>query len=157
VRVGFTGHQSLPERCIAEIERELRMKLEQVAPGLTGLSCLAVGADQMFAIAVLNIGGTLEVVVPSAGYETTFPEIRRAEYERLLGHATQVHQLPFDAPSEESFLAAGKYIVDHCDRVLAIWDGKDAVGLGGTGDIVKYARERAVKVDVIWPSGLVRD
>ncbi len=36
--------------------------------GLTGITCLAKSADQIFARAVLDLGGTLVVVLPAADY-----------------------------------------------------------------------------------------
>jgi hypothetical protein len=47
--------------------------------------------------------------------------------------------LPYPFPSEEAFWNAGKYIVDHSDLVVAVWDGEAARGLGGTADVVQYA------------------
>jgi hypothetical protein len=47
--------------------------------------------------------------------------------------------------------------VNRSDRLLAVWDGKPAQGLGGTGDIVAYAKSRGLPTTVIWPEGLVRD
>jgi hypothetical protein len=43
------------------------------------------------------------------------------------------------------------------DRLLAVWDGRPARGVGGTADIVEYARLSRVPVDIIWPSGASRD
>jgi len=40
--------------------------------------------------------------------------------------------------------------------MFAVWDGKPADGLGGTADVVGYARERAIPVQVFWPAGLER-
>jgi hypothetical protein len=42
---------------------------------------------------------------------------------------------------QESYFAAGKKVVDATDLLVAVWDGKPAKGLGGTADIVKYARQ----------------
>ena len=52
--------------------------------------------------------------------------------------------------------AAGKAIAERSDLVLAVWDGRPAGGLGGTADVVKYARERGTTVAVIWPDGCAR-
>ncbi len=43
-------------------------------------------------------------------------------------------------------MAAGVWMVDRSDRLVAIWDGKPAAGLGGTGDVVAYALERGIPV-----------
>jgi hypothetical protein len=43
--------------------------------------------------------------------------------------------------------------VDLSDLLIAVWDGKEAKGKGGTADIVRYARERDTEVVVLWPPG----
>jgi hypothetical protein len=48
--------------------------------------------------------------------------------------------LPRTADTEKAFFDAGKYIVDSIDILFAVWDGKEAAGLGGTADIVTYAK-----------------
>lgn len=157
MKIGFTGHQNLPPEYVPEIQHGLREELKRDATGLTGLSSLADGADQLFASTVLAIGGALEVIIPSTEYETTFSETSLVGYKRLLGKAARVCQLPFTRPSEEAFFAAGKYIVDHSDRIIAVWDGEKAAGLGGTGDVVQYARDCGLNVVVIWPKDAVRN
>ncbi|MGH7867899.1 MAG: hypothetical protein ACREP9_09805 [Candidatus Dormibacteraceae bacterium] len=157
MRVGFTGHQNLPPEFVSKIRHELWEQLRGDATGLTGLSSLAEGADQIFASTILSSGGALEVVIPSAGYQATFSEEALDGYKSLLSKASRVHQLPFNEPSEEAFFAAGKYVVDNSDRMIAVWDGEKAAGLGGTGDIVQYARDRGFNVTIIWPKDVVRD
>ena len=39
-----------------------------------------------------------------------------------------------------------QYLLDHCDVILAVWDGEDAQGRGGTGQIVRLAREAGMAV-----------
>jgi hypothetical protein len=118
---------------------------------------LAAGADQLVARAVLHEGGSIHAIVPSANYEATLDGDDLIAYNELLGEADQVTQLDFREPSEEAYWAAGKEIVDRSDLLIAIWDGKPARGLGGTGDVVNYARSRGKSVHVIWPSGAVRE
>jgi len=67
-----------------------------------------------------------------------------------------VDTLAFREPSEEAFFAAGKAVVDACDWLIAVWDGEPARGLGGSADVVAYARNQGRRVDVIWPEGLFR-
>ena len=44
-------------------------------------------------------------------------------------------------PLAPQAVVTGKYIVDECDVMLAVWDGERAHGRGGTADVVEYARE----------------
>jgi hypothetical protein len=48
-------------------------------------------------------------------------------------------------------------MLDHADRLFAVWDGKPARGYGGTADVVTEARNRGMPVRVIWPDGAQRD
>jgi hypothetical protein len=119
---------------------------------LSGLTSLAEGADQVFAHELLAAGGDLRVVVPSRDYDASFAsDTARAAYTALLSLAAEVTTLAFDRPGENAYLAAGRLIVDRCDVLVAVWDGQQAAGVGGTGDIVSYARSRGRTVRVLWP------
>lgn len=155
--IGCTGHQQMPdeacERAMAEIKRSLCM----LGPSVIGVSALAAGADQMFAGVVHDLGGELHVIVPSKRYETTFTDQADLdEYRRLLALTTSVTILPFGEPTEEAFYAAGRAVVDACDALWAVWDGEPARGLGGSADVVRYARSSGKPVQIIWPAGLRR-
>jgi hypothetical protein len=154
--VGVTGHQNLPASGIFEIARLLRNKLSDVEH-LTGISSLAAGADQLFAEILLELGGALLVVVPSSGYETTFANPSDlARFRGLIEKAATVEQLQFPEPTEAAFSAAGRRVVDLSERVIALWDGLPARGLGGTADVVGYAHTQSKDVTIIWPDGLTR-
>jgi len=144
MRVGITGHQRLGESADWDwVSRELDRLLSSFAPPLVGITSLAVGADQLFADAVLRQGGTLEAVIPFAGYEMTFPEGReRQAYTRLLRQALKREVLEKHGSDEEAYLASGKLVADRSELLIAVWDGRPAGGLGGTGDIVRYAVQR---------------
>lgn len=155
MRIGFSGHQDLPREAAILLQQRLQSLFFE-AKAIVGICSLAEGGDQLFARTVLDREGELEVVVPSRGYETTFDERSRVEYERLLRQATKTTTLEFSSPSEAAYMAAGKYIVEHCDVLVAAWDGKSARGLGGTADVVKYAKNLGLNVIVIWPEGIER-
>jgi polyphosphate kinase 2 (PPK2 family) len=66
-------------------------------------------------------------------------------------------KLPPAPTHEDAYLAAGRWIVDHADRLVAVWDGRPARGRGGTAEVVAYARHRGVPVTVLWRAGVLRD
>jgi hypothetical protein len=158
MRIGISGHQNIPAPARREIETRMRDTLvRHCDSGLTGIGSLAAGADQMFAALVGELGGGIEVVVPCAGYETTFATAHeRAAYDAALATARLVERLPYPAPSEEAFLAAGVAVIERCELLIAVWDGEPARGIGGTADIVARARGIGRAVVVIWPEGLRR-
>jgi hypothetical protein len=153
--IGLTGHQNAPAAALAFAERELRLLLARHADAV-GLSCLAVGADQLFARLVLEGGRALHAVIPSRGYEAVFGPDDLSAYRALHEAADEVTVLDFDEPGEPAFHAAGVYIVEHCDVLAAVWDGLPARGPGGTGDVVAYARSVGRPVLVLWPDGVRR-
>jgi hypothetical protein len=156
--IGVTGHQDIPDNALDFIEDGIRRTLEEFRGDFVGISSLAAGADQIFARIVLTVGGSLRAVIPSARYETAFEEqATRRQFEVLLEGAAEVETLPFDSPCQNAYLAAGKRIADVSDILIAIWDGKEAKGKGGTADTVRYARTRGIKVVIIWPSGIDRE
>jgi hypothetical protein len=146
----------LPNAGIAFITERVREELAGVAQ-LVGVCSLAAGADQLFARLVLEEGGKISVVVPCRHYETTFKRATdRRAFHALLRRAARVEQLEFEEPSEEAYFAAGRRVVDQSERLIAVWDGQRARGLGGTADVVRYARGCGHEVVVIWPDGLAR-
>ena len=156
-RIAISGHRGLPAPTASLVDQAIRAALAERTPEVTGLSCLADGADQIFARAVTELGGTLEAVIPATEYREKLPADSRPAYDDLLAQATDVHRLPFTESTSESHMAASKLMVDGADELYAVWDGKPACGYGGTADVVAYAREHGTPVRVIWPDGAQRD
>jgi hypothetical protein len=156
-RVAGTGHRLLPLATARLVEHALRQELAGWAAGmLVGVSSLADGADQLFAEVVLALGGSLEVVLPAARYRDALPRDCWHVYDRLLSRATAVECLTYAESDDAALMAAGQALVDRADLLLAVWDGHPARGIGGTGDVVAYARRRGVPVEVVWPNGASR-
>jgi hypothetical protein len=156
-KVGVTGHQDLPSIAEAQVRRDLGRLLRSLPTPIVGLSSLARGADQLFAELTLEIGGALQAIVPAADFETTFAPVDRARYLDLLSRADEVTVLDFLQSSDEAYDAAGRFVVDHCEVLFAVWDGRPARGLGGTADAVAYARSVSREVLICWPAGVRRD
>jgi hypothetical protein len=108
-------------------------------PPQLGLTSLAAGSDQLFASVLLERHIPFDVIIPCRHYDTTFDDITLPRYKELLAKAQQQTTLAFPSPSEQAFWTAGRQIVDGSDLLIAIWDGQEARGLGGTGDVVSYA------------------
>ena len=142
--IGITGHQKLQQKTDwSWVEKAIHAILSRVPPPLIGLSSLAVGADQVFARLILQHGGELRVVLPFSKYEEIFATVHDlAEFRSLLGRAATVEILTECPDRQESYLAAGQRVVDLSDRMIAVWNGKTAAGLGGTGDIVHYSQSK---------------
>jgi hypothetical protein len=157
-RIGVTGHSSLSESAARRVAEALRAELTAYpADELVGLTCLARGADQIFAQVVLDLGGSVEVVLPAADYrERKVKPDNAAEFDALIARVTTVHTMPLEESNREAYLAASEHVLTHTDLMIAVWDGTPPDGTGGTGDVVRAARERGVPVTVVWPEGAVR-
>ena len=125
-------------------------------PPVVGISCLAAGADQIFATLVKKHGGRLHVILPARRYEESFEASEDLEgFRTLLAQADTVTAPLFDEPTEDAYMAAGRRVVDLADRMIAVWDRRRGRP-GGTADVVRYARERNVPTEIIWPEGAQR-
>jgi hypothetical protein len=154
--IGFTGHQALSPATIDATRAELTQIL--LSKGrILGLTSLASGSDQIFAECVRVSGNQYMVIVPCRNYESSFSDPSDlVRYRELLLHAAEILELSFLEPSEEAFWAAGKHIADMADSLLAVWDGKPSAGLGGTADVVEYAKKQKKPILRVWPKGSTR-
>ncbi|MET8028712.1 hypothetical protein [Streptomyces avermitilis] len=155
-RIGVTGHRRIPAVVLPAVLAGITGELRRHA-AVEALSCLAAGADQLFADLALDSGVPLTAVIPGMDYEAHLggDEVQ-ASYRRLLKSCTARVDLPVEPTYEEAYYAAGRWIVDHADRLVAVWDGHPARGLGGTADVVAYARRTGVPVRVLWSAGVLR-
>ncbi|GAA1077770.1 MULTISPECIES: hypothetical protein [Kitasatospora] len=155
--IAVTGHLDLSERTVPLVRDELRALLAAHRPaGLIGLSCLAPGADSLFAEEVLAAGGRLVAVLPSPRYRRWLAEPDRAAFDRLLAAAAAAVVLPYREQSDTAYQAANAELLRRADLVVAVWDGRPGRGLGGTADMVATARQAGVPVRVVWPDGSAR-
>lgn len=156
-RVGITGHRGLTPEIEAHVDREIRDFLAQLSNSdLVGISCIADGADTLFAEAVLDLGGQLIVVVPAQAYRDGLPEKHHPVYDHLYSRAEKIHQLPYQESDSQAHMHASRLLVDQSDQVVAVWDGQPGRGPGGTADVVEYARSHGHLVRIIWPDGVIR-
>jgi hypothetical protein len=157
-RIGITGHTNLSAATMSLVESGIRVALTPHSVDLTGVTCLAKGADQIFARVVLDLGGEIEVVLPAADYRARKVNADNAtEFDNILARACAIHTMPFAHSDGRAYQAASEYLLSTVDRLLAVWDGKSAGGYGGTADVVAAARRLGKAVTVIWPDGAERD
>jgi hypothetical protein len=155
--IGVTGHRTLqnPNPIITGVDKTLHaikkiFKNESIAI----LSPLAEGADRIIAERALAIDGTKLIAVlplPVEMYQEDFRSPSSIkEFQGLLELADEIIELPRIINREESYRNVGKYLVAHCDVLIAIWDGQPARGPGGTAEVVAFARDRNLPVAWIY-------
>jgi hypothetical protein len=152
-RIAVTGHVNVSEDVARWVEGALTERLGRVlASQLHGITCLAKGADQLFAQVILTLRGTLDVVLPARDYAHVVAEAGAGEtFQSLLGQATSVRTMPFETSDRTAYLAASEAMLNQCDLLLAVWDGQPSRSMGDTADVVTKARERNLPVEVLWP------
>ena len=159
MRVGVTGHMNLSKESVPVVAGAIRDYLLTLdTASLVGVSCLARGSDSLFAEVVIEVGGQLEVVLPSTNYrETKVKPDHAPQFDRLLSKANEVKTMPFDTANRDAYVAANEAVFSSVDQLVAVWDGHPSPDRGGTAGAVEEARERGVAVHVIWPNGASRD
>jgi hypothetical protein len=158
-RIAVTGHMNLTPATETLVEAALRELLApEHGPELTGMSCLARGADQLFARVVLDLGGQLVVVLPSPNYrEQKVSPDNQVLFDELLAKASDVRCLPFAEADRQAYEAANQTLLSLADRLVAVWDGQPGKDQGGTGALVERARGLGKAVEVVWPKGAERE
>lgn len=171
----MTGHRSFEPG----VEQTLKARV-QAALGLirtkfddrsghgvtfTVVSPLAEGADRIVADVVLStLQGRLEAVLPFRDeiYLEDFElESSKSEFRELLALASVVVYGPElrgrqeQDPEERNkcYEWVGRYVVDHSDVVIALWNGEAPKGTGGTAEIIRYALERSRSIVYIPTNG----
>jgi hypothetical protein len=155
-----TGHMDLTEPSTELVRSALRELLATYADGnLFGVSCIARGADSLFAEALLDVGGHLVVVLPSRDYRDAKVKPDHAPvFDRLIGAASEVIVLDHENASRAAYTEANSEILERAERLVAVWDGSPPSPKGaGTADTVLEARAAGLPVDVVWPDGAARE
>jgi hypothetical protein len=154
IRIGVTGHRELSdEQLIRDSVIKTLTKLDDllihIPHTFTIISSLAEGADRLVAKEVLGWEvskdvdkPTLKVVLPlhEDDYILDFTESQN-EFFDLLEEAESVKTLAKTDTRNGAYEQVGRFVVENCDVLIAIWDGKPAAGQGGTAEIVKYAND----------------
>jgi hypothetical protein len=123
------------------------------APLIRIVSGLAEGADRI-AITASPADWRLEAILPMPRSEYARDFLVNAaasesntEFERLLARAASVTELPLlpgidvrdDAGRAQHYHALAAFLVRQIDLLVAVWDGQQADGPGGTGAVVARA------------------
>ena len=170
LNIAITGHRAviLPAGAVAALQpviasvfaelREAAVRLhdsEQMifdtAPPLLRLhSPLATGADQLAATIASDCGFHVRALLPFSPEEycEDFAEgVERDEFRRQLESSGEYFALPGDrADAEGAYVLVGKAVIAAADILVAVWDGGEGNGPGGTAHVVDLALAASVPV-----------
>jgi hypothetical protein len=183
LNVGITGHRAgvltAPHvRTLRPIVytvfrrlREATLRLQQSEASLSAETearlrlhtALATGADQIAAICARSSGYFVRALLPFEPNEYRKDFVLREEldgFEQALEAADEIVALPGDRTDlEAAYVLVGQSLVRTADILIAIWDGEEGRGPGGTADVVELALQNSVPVihiDVDHESDTVR-
>jgi uncharacterized phage-like protein YoqJ len=149
-RLSGTGHRphklgGYSTEIFGLLQQFLRGHIERIRPSRI-LSGMAVGFDQALACASLDLGIPYDSIVPFEGQEKRWPSASRRQYCRLLERAAKVVIVSSGGFAPEKMRIRNRYLVDHCDLLIALWDGTSS----GTGDCVGYAQKVGRPFENLW-------
>lgn len=113
------------------------------------ISGMALGFDQAFAQAAINLHLPLVAAVPFLGQEKIWQGKSRFYWKYLIDYASingEVHYLA-EHYSAKALMERNHWMVDHADHVLACYNG---IGTSGTASCVNYAYLKNKPVTNIW-------
>jgi hypothetical protein len=141
-----TGHRFISDNY--ELSRAIRVVLDRIlqehmSTEITLFSALAEGSDQLIVEIALSYPGIKLIVplpLPEEEYLKGFiSDVGRKRFHELAQTANKVFTLLelVDHPIAYEYL--GNYLLDHCEVMVAIWNGEYSGKRGGTGELVKKA------------------
>lgn len=156
--LAFTGHRPHKVGQLREpVMHALLAKLRELKPERC-ISGMALGVDQWAAACCIYLGIPLTAAVPFEEQDALWSPRDRECYKFLLRHATEVvytntYYTGKSVEARDLLLWRNEWMVDHCDELLAVWDGSK----GGTFQCVKYARLMGTTIHYIDPNKLGND
>jgi hypothetical protein len=170
VNIGVTGHRAgvltaplvrTLRPVVYTVFRELReatLRLQESEAEFCSLTearlrlhtPLATGADQIAAICARSSGYFVRAVLPfePTEYRKDFADGEELEgFEQALAAADEIFALPGDRSDlQGAYVLVGESLVGTADVVIAIWDGEQGRGPGGTAHVVELALQNSVPV-----------
>jgi hypothetical protein len=150
--IGFTGHRKLPDeaKCRAAIRKVLLEWIEKVPGVVYGVTSVAAGGDLLFAETCIELNLPIRVFLPlpKEQFRDDFDEPAWARAECVFQKALSVEVTGASEKLTERYYECGIETVQESQLLVALWDGEPSQGLGGTADMVHFAKEQGRPV--IW-------
>lgn len=112
------------------------------------ISGMAIGWDTALALAALDLGVPLIAAVPFVGQESIWPQHAQDRYNEILKQCAEVHIVCEGGYKPHKFHERDKWMVDHADEMIALWNGQEE---GGTYATVKLTRKANKTLHNVWP------
>ena len=150
MRLAVTGHRP---QDLGGWSPEIQNRLDDIATSYIEalrpaviLSGMALGWDQAAVIAARRLRVPYIAFLPFPQQDSRWPYHARSKYRAMLEGAILVRVTGPDA-TMWAFHRRNEAMVDDCDKVLALWNGKKT---GGTYNCIRYALKKQKPVKNVW-------
>ncbi len=117
------------------------------------ISGMALGADQLWAMAAIYHGIPFTAAVPFIGQELKWTQKNQIKYHNILEKASRVVVVSEGGYSPAKMQIRNEWMVDNSQRLVAVHNGT----AGGTMNCIEYARKKMtldqitfINPDLIW-------
>ena len=152
--MGLAGHRELPDRVQAAewIARELAVVLATLPGEAVGITSAAAGSDLLFLAACRAAGLKTVVLLPfdRERFQEDFSD--EDEWQRAcqeMDAAWWCEVVPGGEIAPAVYHVVAREVLELADRMLVLWNGEPARGLGGTAESVQEATERGIAMRII--------
>lgn len=154
--LAVTGHR--PGKCFGyttdpiqvAITIEMWKTLQRIKPEVV-ITGMALGVDQTMACVCIAMNIPFVAAVPFKGQERVWSTETQKVYFEILKHAKDVQYISEPGYAAYKLQIRNEWMVDSCDKLLAVWDGST----GGTFNCLKYAQKVGREIIRIDPNNLI--
>ena len=141
--IGFSGHRQLQDetKCREAIRNVLKDWKTRVPGAVYGVSSAAEGGDLLFAETCLELKIPIRIFLPfpKEMFRDDFDDATWKRAERAMAASLTVEVKGGSQKSAEGYYECSIETVQQSELLIALWDGKQARGMGGTADAVNFA------------------
>ena len=138
------------QEALAVVGKQHHSAFSSDAPELRMVSALADGADTMVTKAALAAGWRVDACLPfpREQYANDFSvTAHHDDFVALLDKVTATFELPGNhGAATAAYEVVGRLVLEQCDVLMALWDGDQNRGRGGTSRVVADAVARHIPV-----------
>lgn len=110
------------------------------------ISGMAIGWDTAIALAAIGSKIPLVAAIPFENQPIKWPKVDQDNWRFIVDNATEVVIISEGDYKPWFLQKRNEWMVDHSDRILALWDGSS----GGTSNCFKYAVKKQVPIINVW-------
>jgi len=111
------------------------------------ISGMALGVDQWYAEACIDLDIPFTAAIPFENMEIKWPRLSQEKYKYILSKAWNIIYVSGPGYEPWKMQIRNKWMVDNCTEILAIWNGT----LGGTNNCIQYAKSVNKPIKIIDP------